>query len=1106
MNLASLLRFSSVVAWRRTVADWRLQAAAAIGVILASTLLAAGAVYSRSLEETALQHALSRATPEEVNLTVRVFHALERPVFRSTERFVLQRVYEPLKPHVKEPVLLVQTSTLYFTGLYEEEVEEAERPRGNLQAITGIAQHVRVLEGRLPQPSTSEMEFVTDAKGVALLGLHMGQTLHVFSAIGGDASKLVPVRLVGVIEPLDGADQYWRIGTRQRASQSGQPWTSIPMYADVDALFDEAGAVIPALHTDFVWLFVVDRQGLRAPEAANLGRALQGVVADVQRNLANSAWDTKLIGILDRHAALLVVARVPLFLVLFLAVGVLLYYLFLIAGFLGRLRTPEVALLRSRGASLWQAGVVILMEGLIMATPATLLGPFLALALVAVTGRLFPASVTGAGLQSSGITVGAYLLAGIGAVLAAAVFSLSTLSASRRGSLSVRSSVARPPTQPLFLRYYLDVALLVLLAMVWWQIRARGTFLVRPVGEAQFSLDVALLLGPVVGVLAGGLIVLRVFPLLMTAVGKAVEPFGAPWLVQSLRRLGRDPVPSASLLVLVALATSLGVLSSTVVATLERSQRDQGAYEAGAGFRVSHYLGDRVAAGQGVGPALEGLPDVLAAADVLRVETKVYTESLGDDVMLMAVDPKRFGQVAWNREDLTGGPLARALVPLAAGAPQTGGIQLPPDTKALGVWVYPGRLTRGPSLFARLQDGAGKYFDVRFGQLGDQGWDYLETPIVPFVTDSRRAASLTVIPPYVLHTLWAGSAPGVYTSGVVFLDQLQAVTPAGAVVVAPFQDVAGWHSLEDPLANGLYLLDTSDTVVRPGRRSAMFQWGRGGLSLRGIRAGEPEEPMPALVSETFLESSHAKVGETMYVFIAGIQAPVKIVGVLPYVASLDPHKLPFMVVDLRALLSYTALHAPQPQYPMMETWVKAEGPALSGASLLAAAKALGDPQARVQDGAAVVSERESHPLLAAGWSGLLALSFLSVALASASGLLLYTYIDAREQIGNLAIMRTLGFSRPQINGVVWFNLVMTVVAGGLLGAWGGRLLASAVLPLMAIAEGGARVTPPMVVQSDWNALLLAYAVLGIVMASTILALAQAMAKLEVQRLLRVAEA
>ncbi|MBI4203042.1 MAG: hypothetical protein HY532_08030 [Chloroflexi bacterium] len=1109
MRLASLVRFASLVAWRRTLSDWRLQTAAAFGVVLAATLMAAGMIYSQVLEETALRYALRQASQEDANFTVRIFHALDRPAFLASQQFIRDRVEAPMGRYFTQQVLLVQTSTLYFTGLPGEPATDASRPRGALQSISRLDQNATLVEGHFPSLVQGRVEFVTDREGAVLLGLSPGGTFQAFSAVGTDPSKTVTLQLVGIIDPKDPGDRYWRIGSQQRRSQGPQPWASVALYTERESLFRELSAAIPAIPADFVWHFILDRESLPAQEAGRLRSALQGTIHDLQTNVPNSAWTTKLVQILDQHNALLVVARVPLFLVLFIAVGVLLYYLFLIAGFLGRLRTQEVALMRSRGASYGQAGVVIFLEGLIMAVPATLAGPFLAEALVFATVYLFPAAPTGEGLAVVGLSREAFLLAGAGALAAAIVFTFSTLGAARKGMVQFRTAVARPPEQPIILRYYLDVVLLGLLAMLWWQMRSRGTFLIRPVGDSELSLDVALLLGPMVGVLGVGLVILRVFPMLMKLLGKMMEPFGAPWVVQALRRLGRDPVPSASLLVLLTLATSLGVLSSTVIATLERSQHEQGLYEAGADFRVQQYLGTQVAAGQGLARALEGTPGVVLAAETFNLRTQAFTQTFGEDVVLFGVEPQQFAAVAWNREDLTGGPLSEALGALGEGANREGGVALPEDATHLGLWAYQGRrVPGGPVVSARLQDGRGWYFDIRLGQVTGQDWVYLEAPIQPSRGGSRLVAPSDIAPPYTLHTLWFGSdtgGGGGGAVGAVFLDQLQAVTPGGSQTVALFQDIGLWRPLEDPLAGGLYSLDLSEAVTREGRESALFIWGSGGLALRGIQAGPAEEPLPALASESFLDKAHVKVGDTLYTYAAGTQVPLVITGATPYFPSLNPNVLPFIVVDLDSVLRYVTLHVGRPLYPSLETWVRA-GSGASPATFRAMAEALGDSQAKVVVGEAVVAERVSHPLLAAGWSGLLALSFLSVVLASASGLLLYTYIDAREQVGQLAILRTLGFTRIQVNSLVWFNLALTVASGALLGVLGGRLLSAAVLPLLAVAEGGARVTPPMVVQSDWNALLFSYVLLAGAMAVTIIALARAIARLEVQRLLRVAEA
>ena len=349
---------------------------------------------------------------------------------------------------------------------------------------------------------------------------------------------------------------------------------------------------------------------------------------------------------------------------IFLAIGVLLYYLFLITGLMGRVRMPEVALFRSRGASTTQVGVVILVEGLLLAVPAIAIGPFLAQALVLLTGRLFPTASGGQGLASVDLSPSVFLLGAVGALLAVVVLTATTLGWARRGVVAFRWASARPPEIPFLHRYYLDLALLALIGMFWWQLSSRGTFLVQPLSGEGMEIDVTLFLGPVLGVVAGGLLLLRLFPIALKLVARLAEPLAPVWLVHSFRHMARDPVPSGSLLVLLALTTSLGSLGSAVITTLEHSQREQALYEAGADVRIRHSLGAQIAAGQSVAMSLVSLPGVAAASDAMRLETSATTAASRTDATLLAVDTEAFPRVAWSRADFAGVPLAQALQPL----------------------------------------------------------------------------------------------------------------------------------------------------------------------------------------------------------------------------------------------------------------------------------------------------------------------------------------------------------------------------------------------------------------------------------------------------------
>ena len=149
--------------------------------------------------------------------------------------------------------------------------------------------------------------------------------------------------------------------------------------------------------------------------------------------------------------------------------------------------------------------------------------------------------------------------------------------------------------------------------------------------------------------------------------------------------------------------------------------------------------------------------------------------------------------------------------------------------------------------------------------------------------------------------------------------------------------------------------------------------------------------------------------------------------------------------------------------------------------------------------------REREPLTNAGWGGLLVIMFLALALASATGIALFCWLDTRERQTEFALLRTLGSSRGQLNGVVWFNLAIVVIAGVAIGTWAGAQIGAALLPALEVAEGGVRATPPLTLETDWRMLALAYAALGIVCGVTVIWLALVTGRLEVQRVLRAGE-
>ncbi len=1120
MSFVSLIRMGVLIALRRTAADWRLQSAAGFGMVLAVALMAASVIYSNALRETALDYTLRTAERDSLHLVISESHALDSDLFQATNEIVVERISKRLSPYIDGSALQIETSTIMYSGLPQFDNPASGKPhRGPVYSLKDVQEHLRVIEGRLPSSESDALEVVTDLQGATALGLAVGDRFHALPAVA-DGVQPLSIQLTGLIEPIDPEATIWRLGFASRSTRTDKEWITLPLYADGKALFDTMGTAFPNLYTNYRWTFFVDHEGLRAVEAARLKSLLPEIRRHVFVFLSIPSWTTGIEAVLDRFVFLLTLARIPLFLLVFLAIGVLLYYLFLIAGLMGRIRASEVAVFRSRGASGPQVGFLILLEGLLLAAPAVIIGPFLAQGLVLLTGRFFSGS-SSTSLSFVTLSPEVFLLGAVGALLGVAVLTATTLGSSRHGIIEFGRAEARPPDKMLLHRYYLDFALLGFMAFLWWQLKSRNSVLIQPLENSEVQIDITLLLGPVLGTLAVGLVLLRIFPVSMRIFAWLTEPWGPVWLIQGIRRVARDPVPAGSLLVLVGLATSLGVLSSAFITTLERSQEERARYQAGADFRIEHNLGFHLASGRSPAATLmDDAPSGVSATDTLRLSVTAMTAGFGRGADLLAVDRDRLGTVAWSRPDFSdGNPLPSTLSKLApTELPQ--GMTLPKDTPGLSIWVAPGNVPRNTYLRARLEDSTGAFFNATFIQsnkyddynearsksLAGQGWRQLHAPfpIRPYETWRGRGPQPPLLePPFTLHTLWINLQQGGTTSGALFLDLLQADLHTGPIDVASFQELGAWHPLENPASPGLSALEVSQSVGRNSRKSLSFTWGPGNAPMRGIQVGPPGSPIPSLASKSFLMANEVQIGDSITVMLDSTPVPVTLVDKIDYFPTVDPRTTEFLVVDIYALLQHANVQTVRRLRPQGELWVRDGSGTLTLSNIESSVLNMRGTIGATYDSKALIQARTSDPLLTAGWAGLLALSFLTVVLASSSGLILYTYIDARERQGEFAMLRSLGFSNMQVNGVVWFNLTLVVCLGLAIGTWGGQWLGAILLPLLEVAEGGKRVTPPMILETNWSALLVAYSVLGAATAVTILALAWSISKMELQRVMRV---
>ena len=1137
--MTAILNLGYVLARRRLMSSFRMELTVLLGVTLAVVLLSSAVVFNDLLAETALRRALADAESSDVNFWVRVFNDLDDPRtatpasdrYLTSRQFVAQRVLPPLGDAVGAVSFQVETATFYFTGRPNLDLPNDERPRGRMQYISGLRDgKAELVQGRWPEvagdggydDATGDtddivVEIVVDSLGLQFLDLELGEGFEIVPATGGEDQPSTRVVVVGVIEPVDLEDEYWYRRHKLLAYQDDD-WTLVPLFTSEQALRQQIGRRYPGIYTSSAWFVQIDREGIPAKRVDELQRELRRVRRDVTNNLPNGSTSTGLIRILEDHEEQLLLARIPLFLMVFLVTGILAYYLTITAGMVIRARAGEIAMLKSRGATTVQIGILTLVEGLLLAGPALVAGALLSPLLArALGGLVFDAESVGAPVSLSWQAFG---MGAAGAALAVIVLSLATLAAASKGIVEFRQSGARPARTPFIHRYYLDLLALAIIAFLWWQISSRGTVLTRSLGSRDLEIDFALLLGPALGLIALGLLVMRLFPLALGISARIVGPVGPGWLVQGLRRIARDPIAPGSLVALLMLATALGVVGSAFSATLNRSLDDRVRYDIGADIRVQHDNG-RIAR------AFAGLSDVLPnSAEAMRTEGSLLTEGFGSQrVSILAVDSPRLAGVAWWRDDFAnGGGLSELMTQITPNSDAPEGLPLPDGTTALSLWAMTtqtGPFPREPlvGVTARLRDGSGRYYDVPLGDVREtRQWQMLEGSTELRLGRGGRPTldldvpRLDVLPHTLINLQISGRTSG-DRPGVLFVDGLTAHTDAGEAVIAALNTADGWSVIEDYVRPGLYSVETSRNVARPGTTgSAVFSWSPGGIGAPGLWPGQDAPPVKALVSPGILEATGAEVGEQISLGMSTFALPIKIEGVAEFFPTVDPREQPFVITDLGDFVEYANRHSRRIFGGSGEVWLDRDiavgdldHALVESRTAVSIIEELG-----LAAGKALVAEEEAalrgkQPLANAGWGGLLVIMFLALALASATGIALYSWLDTRERQTEFALLRTLGSTRGQLNGVVWFNLAIVVIAGVAVGTWAGAQIGAALLPVLEVAEGGVRATPPLTFETDWRMLALAYAVLATVSVVTVIWLAFVTSRLEVQRVLRAGE-
>ena len=508
-----------------------------IGIILATTLAAAGPVYLRSLERLGLNVAIDALHRPFSNISP---IARRVPLTEFELRRTQATVADAIDSHIPEIYdsheVFFRVET-WFAGLPIDPLPPpettGEASRAFFRYFSNLENHVAFTSGRMASDTTGigqfgpALEAVISAVTAEEFDLEVGHEVIVAPSLGSRIK--LTARIVGVMEATNPTTDYWHshasVFIDPPPPEDAAPEDSelfydpqrppVPLFITERAMLDALGRAYPGMLIDEHWYILTDTEGLKEWSVSEALGRFDDFEREITTAIPGAQVSSAIITMLENFRDRSFFTRVPLLLLISVLVATVLFFLAMMVSVLVRRREEDASLLRTRGAGLARLARLYLLEGLVMTAVAVAVAPILATGLVGAAGFL-PAfsSLAEPGLLPVKIDRLPFVVAGVTGALCLLIYVVPGVLGTRGGLLAHKLRSSRPPSVPLLHRYFLDVVVLVAGGLIFWEMHARGHVISGGLLK-DVEVNEALLFAPVLFLIAVALVFMRLFPLIV---------------------------------------------------------------------------------------------------------------------------------------------------------------------------------------------------------------------------------------------------------------------------------------------------------------------------------------------------------------------------------------------------------------------------------------------------------------------------------------------------------------------------------------------------------------------------------------------------------------
>ena len=470
-----------------------------------------------------------------------------------------------------------QKKVITDTYLYAKSIDETstQKPaRFYLTGMTDIYNHIKIKSGRLPNKIRDDgvFECVMTENSLRNTELDLNQVYTIANAFNESVTTKVVV--VGMFDVNDQSDSYWSEGLDDAYVST--------MFVDYDLMLSQiiktnAVSVVKMAEHNSIDYRNIDMTSLS--RVTDLLSEQERVYSSAGVNLTVPALD-----ILKDYAGRSSQLKLILWLIQIPVMLMILFYLFMVSKLNVEAEKNEIAVFKSRGASRLQIMLIYALESVVLGVITAIIGPLLGLALCRILGASngFLEFVNRTSLPIK-LSLDAFLYA----LLAVCVFFITTLvptyPATQTTIVEHKASKAGIRKIPLWKKLGIDIILIAgSVAWLYFYNNTQQKLISQGVTDTTATVNPVLFAASTAFILGAGLLVIRIYPLIIRLIYTIGKRFWTPAQYISLNNIGRSSTGREGfIMVFLILTISLGLFFANTARALNRNAEERTYYNIG---------------------------------------------------------------------------------------------------------------------------------------------------------------------------------------------------------------------------------------------------------------------------------------------------------------------------------------------------------------------------------------------------------------------------------------------------------------------------------------------------------------------------------------------